>query len=161
MTWISELHFFNRVKMNSRLCQHHGQSILLDSGWSVETHVVDTLQQLRFPIDHQVKQRLNCLGGGRHTVLIYFRSISNSQSQLLKGLHRVQRRGGVPLQNLHLVSVPHQRAADQFIQQGLFSQVHFVPVSCPASIFSSLRHNVACTGGKPHKSPSDTTTTKR
>lgn len=64
--WINYFfqHFFNRVKMNSRLCQHHGQSILLDSGWSVETHVVDTLQQLRFPIDHQVKQRLNCLGGG-------------------------------------------------------------------------------------------------
>lgn len=41
--------------MNSRLCQHHRQSILLDSGWSVETHVVHTLQQLRFPIDHQPK----------------------------------------------------------------------------------------------------------
>lgn len=45
----------SRVKTNSRLCQHHGQSILLDSGWSVKTHVVNTLQQLRIPVDHQVK----------------------------------------------------------------------------------------------------------
>lgn len=41
--------------MNSRLCQHHGQSILLDPGWSVETHVVHTPQQFRFSIKCQVK----------------------------------------------------------------------------------------------------------
>lgn len=74
--------------------------------------------------------------------------VAHSQSQLLKCLHGVQRRGGVPLQNLHLVSVAHQRAADQFVQQGLLSQVHFILVFPPASIFLLLQQNVACTGGQ-------------
>lgn len=38
-----------------------------------------------------------------------------SQPQLLKCLHRVERRGGVPLLDLHLVPVPHQRATDKLI----------------------------------------------
>lgn len=69
------------------------------------------------------------------------------QSQLLKGLDGVQGRRGVPLQDLHLVSVPHQRAADQFVQQGLLGQVRLVPAFPRTSIFSSLRLNVACAGG--------------
>ena len=78
----------------------------------------------------------------------------NSQSQLLERLHGVQRRGGVPLQNLHLVSVPHQRAADQFIQQRLLGQVYFVHVFSPAPILAPLRrHYVACTGGKKQSVP--------
>lgn len=43
--------------MNSRLSQHHGQSVLLDSGGSVETHVVDALQQLRLPVQQQQQQQ--------------------------------------------------------------------------------------------------------
>lgn len=130
------------AKTNSRLCQHHGQSVLLDSGWSVEAHVVHTLQQLGSPVDHQVtnSETSKCLRRGNTHVLICH---TDSQSQLLKCLHRVQRRGGVPLLNLHLVSVPHQRAADELIQKGLFSQVHFVPVFQPSSAFRPFRPNVA------------------
>lgn len=73
---------------------------------------------------------------------------ADSQSQLLERLHGVQRRAGVPLQNLHLVSVPHQRAANQFVQQGLLGQVHFVLVLPAASQFILLGQNVACTGGE-------------
>lgn len=73
---------------------------------------------------------------------------ADSQSQLLEGLHGVQRRAGVPLQNLHLVSVAHQRAPDQFVQQGLLSQVHSALVIPAASMFILLRQNVACAGGQ-------------
>lgn len=97
--------------------------------------------------------RITCLRRGKKHV-----NLSNSQPQLLKSLHREERRGGVPLQDLHLVSVPHQRAADQFIQQGLFSQVYFIPVFPATSIVSPLRHNVACTGGNNTKNTSNTTT---
>ncbi len=93
------------------------------------------------------QQKIKCL---RRKICQRVRNhCQNSQPQLLKCLHRVQRRGGVPLQDLHLVPVPHQRAPDQLIQQGLLGQVHFVPVSSPVSIFSPLRHDVACTGGNP------------
>lgn len=36
---------------HSRLSQHHGQSVLLDSGRPVETHVVDTLEKFRMAVD--------------------------------------------------------------------------------------------------------------
>lgn len=112
--------------MNSRLCQHHGQSILLDSGWSVEAHVVNTSQQFRLP---------NMQGGKITHVTVQINErkpmdhLQHSQSEFLKGPHGVQGGGGVRLQDLHLVSVPHQRAADQFVEQGLLRQVHLCPTA--------------------------------
>lgn len=69
--------------------------------------------------------------------------LSNLQSELFKCLDREQRGGGVPLLDLHLVPVLHQGAADEFVQKGLFGQVHSVCVFQPTSIFTL---NISCAG---------------
>lgn len=58
----------------------------------------------------------------------------DSQSELLEGLDGVERRVGVPLQNLHLVPVQDQRVADQLVEEGLLSHVHSVPLLNPAVV---------------------------
>lgn len=65
-----------------------------------------------------------------------------SQSQLLKCLHGEQGGVGVPLLDLHLVPVPDKGLTDQLVQQGLFGQIHFVPIFSPIVIFRTPRHNV-------------------
>lgn len=130
--------------MNSRLCQHHGQSVLLDPGGSVKTHVVNSLQQLGLPVilqkgqSHLFKATL-CLFNRKMLYFCLF--VLNSQSQLLKRFHGEQWRVGVPLQDLHLAPAPHQSAADQLVQQGLLRQVH--GVLTPAVPLILLQHHVA------------------
>ena len=68
----------------------------------------------------------------------------DSQPELLEGLHRIQGRAGVPLQDLHLVSVPHQRAANDFIKQRLLCEVHLVAIFSPDFIFTGVRRLVPC-----------------
>ncbi len=46
--------------MNSRLCQHHGQSVLLDPGWSVKAHVINTSEQLGFPVNQVKISEIKC-----------------------------------------------------------------------------------------------------
>lgn len=79
----------------------------------------------------------------RHVLICLRNPCPDSQPELLEGLHGVQRRAGVPLQDLHLVSVPHQRAADYLIQQGLLCEVHRVAIFSPDFIFTGLRRLVA------------------
>lgn len=61
------------VKADSRVSQHQGQGVLLDPRGSVEAHVVDPLQQLRFPVRQnsveakREKRRGGKRGGGRLT----------------------------------------------------------------------------------------------
>lgn len=83
-------------------------------------------------------------------IFALMKGFADSQPELLKRLHGVQRRGGVPLQNLHLVSVPHQGASDQLIEQGLLGQVDLIPVCPPASVSILVQHHVGCTGGERH-----------
>lgn len=108
----------------SRVCQQHGQRGLLDPRWSVESHRIDPLQQLRFSsVDGRRWPTKNRNGGRRN----YVPSVQgDSQSQLFKTLHGGQRRVGVRLKNLHLIVAVHHNAAEQLLQQWLFRRVHFV-----------------------------------
>lgn len=127
----------NYTKSHSRLSQHHRQSVLLDSGRSVEPHLVDALQQLGFPIDdNQIRKTGQACKDVRGHVLLE----ANPQAQLLESFHRVERGGGVPLQDLHLVPVADQGPADEFIEQWLLRQVHTVLLSTTASMFSLVLH---------------------
>lgn len=46
---------------NSRMSQHHGQGVLLDSGRPVETHVVDALEKFRVAVD-PTRERIKVSG---------------------------------------------------------------------------------------------------
>lgn len=70
--------------MNSRMCQHQRQGVLLDPRGSVEAHLIDPIQQVRFPDQHS---RLNQRKRRKQVGLGH----KNSQSELLEGLDGVQR----------------------------------------------------------------------